>query len=541
MFNRICGVIGILFVCVAYHSLVNIGVHVQRHSLSFKELQLLNHRDEEDTTSYHSTTLSRDADSLLRICKSSQISQQAEYSSSLGKQWFHHAEDRQLGQWFYGQKYIQKTIKRAISGNLGCVKGKLTTCLERFGDNFITQWQQQPDVSTGCHHPAHAHAQGIITGSLSCKEQNNDLKQTLCVLTNAHINFRRMETIKTCPPHEKQHCYHREITAGFLQLACPVDDPLIESTLTSNLHLSNSGSTGHHGNENKNETCDITLTDDIIIFSANEIENLGHTLEDFMNIWLMLHVAQSTRHTKQRVTILVVDQLHGGLGRFTADQSPFYRFLETLYHRVIYASSIADKILCSKKLITFTSPRDRFPFIFGGMEYAIECSFRGPSALYQRWNLFVRESFGTLGASALLSSPAGVLNVLLILRGNSSQQVHQQANRDFSSETKQKLIGRLKKITSIKLAVVDLGQYSMTEQMRIISDHHVIIGTVWCGRDDYFRPFLVIPSSLALDFCLSEAERSSLCLVVCLACDPRVDYPAACSPSSQLLLQAGLH
>jgi hypothetical protein len=212
-----------------------------------------------------------------------------------------------------------------------------------------------------------------------------------------------------------------------------------------------------------------------VLFSANNIENLGHTLEDFMNIWLQLLVTGLSEEANRSVSVMVVDQLHNGMGHFADDQSPFYYILQVLFKQVLHASHYEGMTVCADKIVTFSSPRDRYPYVFNGLEFDLECSFRGPSAIYQRWNVLVRTAFDTL--YSVSPPPPGITRVLLLLRGgNSTRQVHKQANRGFSPETRRALITALKGLDGVILSVQDLGELTLKEQMQLVARQQVIIG-----------------------------------------------------------------
>ena len=432
-------------------------------------------------------------DTDINICHSSQIEQLHEPILSISEQWFDYEENRSTGRWFYGEKYRQNIRKRALKGNLGESEDEVRlSCVDRYGDDFVHRWRHQPLLPTGCQEistvPSSLHS------SISCMQQSFT-KQTICILSNGQIDFRKVKTVQTCTTGES--CLKREISEGFLHLTCPDNDTLTASHITSGLHLRSSS---------RPLECDMVYSDSIFLFTPHEILNLGHTLEDFMNIWLMHQVLNYQDKMSNRIVILVVDQLFEGLGRFNHDQSPFYEILETIFHDVLYTSKLKNKILCAHKIITFTNPRDRYPFIFNGLEYNIECSLKGPSPLYQRWNLLTRRAFGTFYA---LSKYQRSINILLVLRGNSTQQVHMQANREFSSKSRGELIDTIRnENVNINLTVTDLGMHSIRDQMNLVAENHILIGIV-CDRT-YIRRMSIFMDNTVYFFCRRNARSSNL-------------------------------
>lgn len=67
--------------------------------------------------------------------------------------------------------------------------------------------------------------------------------------------------------------------------------------------------------------CDYVVDGTVLAYSHDDIKNLGHTMSDFLNVWLMLWLAQYGGHARD-IHFLNIDALrmghnyHDVLGQF---------------------------------------------------------------------------------------------------------------------------------------------------------------------------------------------------------------------------------
>jgi hypothetical protein len=57
--------------------------------------------------------------------------------------------------------------------------------------------------------------------------------------------------------------------------------------------------------------CDYVIEETVLAYSHDDIQNLGHTMSDFMNVWLMLWLSQQAAYAGD-VHFLNIDALRMG-------------------------------------------------------------------------------------------------------------------------------------------------------------------------------------------------------------------------------------
>lgn len=127
-------------------------------------------------------------------------------------------------------------------------------------------------------------------------------------------------------------------------------------------------------------------------------------MNDIMNVWMMLWHAGVARYSHE-MTFLNVDSFnlghnHHDGGPRGADTCVFYETYRKNYHAFLKGASFGSSTVCIQRVLMQPSP-PKF-FVWGNWFKDHYCSFVGPSALYQRWNMHVRHSYGLLGPSKSL-------------------------------------------------------------------------------------------------------------------------------------------
>lgn len=209
-------------------------------------------------------------------------------------------------------------------------------------------------------------------------------------------------------------------------------------------------------------------------------------MNDFMQVWAMLWLAGAGA-TADKITLLNIDALREGHNY----QDALYQFGTTYakaFGSVVKASQFPkNSTACFKRLIFL--PRPYLLFTFDGWWQDMQCSFVGPSSLYQRWNIQTRAAYG------LLDAPRGkgsdTLHVLLVLRlarTKEEEGEYKTACRIFANpeEIAATLRGVLadfsdKEAIQTKLSVVNLADLTFEEQVRLMNTVSLIIGVHGAG------------------------------------------------------------
>jgi hypothetical protein len=130
--------------------------------------------------------------------------------------------------------------------------------------------------------------------------------------------------------------------------------------------------------------------------------------------------------------------------------------------------------VCFKHLIM--QPKPLILFTWDGWWQDMKCSFVGPSSLFQRWNLQVRQKYDLLRREAMPTNEK--LQILLIIR-KSKSNIPMYTSRVFANEGE--IVSALKTIQGAELVVQDLAALSFTQQVQLISSSSLIIGVHGAG------------------------------------------------------------
>jgi hypothetical protein len=166
-----------------------------------------------------------------------------------------------------------------------------------------------------------------------------------------------------------------------------------------------------------------------------------------------------------------------------------------VYHVVLcrhYANSFAGielankfegKRVCIKKLIFM--PRPVILFTWDGWWTDMECTFKGPSSLFQRWNLHIRSNYGLLSAP-MIDRMADKWNILIILRrlkkhgtGREASNSELYTSRLFINE--QEIIAAMETIPNAVVTAMDLATISFEKQIELMASTSIVVGAHGAG------------------------------------------------------------
>jgi hypothetical protein len=133
-------------------------------------------------------------------------------------------------------------------------------------------------------------------------------------------------------------------------------------------------------------------------------------------------------------------------------------------------------------------PKPVILFTWDGWWTDMECSFLGPSSLFQRWNLHIRHNYGLLNKPAGHPPSNGNLQVLLILRRMNSWRLKVSSGRsDMNMMTSRLMLNEadviraLGSLKFVNLVAVDLAEFSYEQQVGIMANSSIVIGAHGAG------------------------------------------------------------
>lgn len=130
--------------------------------------------------------------------------------------------------------------------------------------------------------------------------------------------------------------------------------------------------------------------------------------------------------------------------------------------------------VCFKHLIM--QPRPVILFTWHGWWHDVECTFKGPSSLFQRWNLQMRRNYGLLQEAMPTNER---IQVLLVVRSARAGGGTHQSTRVFAN--KDEVQAALALIPGVELVVQDLATISFEEQVRLVGNSTMVIGMHGAG------------------------------------------------------------
>ncbi len=323
------------------------------------------------------------------------------------------------------------------------------SCNDKWGDKSLNFWR---------NNKVHKNCKG--KSKIYCYENvNND---RFCVVEDVQINFKLMRN-DTKPGIGS---FSRLFDKGFISTDC--DDTLPLYKQLNQLHSSPLVS----------NQCDYTLMGNTIIFSHDRADNVGHFMQDIMNVWVLLWVTKLARYSIN-TSFLNIDAILDGYFSFNDEPNQFFNLYYHNFLSVIKGSSYGDKTVCIKRVIF--QPLQPVLFVRDGWNADQKCSFIGPSSLYQRYNIHMRNSYN------LLNIHSDKFKIIFIIRKETKNLWgDMRTSRILLNEMK--LIETLKKELNsheynvdIELVAVDLSSLSINDQIVLFHSTNIIIGMHGAG------------------------------------------------------------
>jgi hypothetical protein len=365
--------------------------------------------------------------------------------------------------------------------------GKNPSCDDSWGDRHIQQWRSNVMPQYNC--------EAGRKSKVTCHA--NDNKDKFCTIENAQINFARMKKMERGGGQTPSKQWGKD----FLSADC--GKSVAEGFPFSHLY-SPTVST---------KQCDYVHNGTLLLFSHDDIRNLGHTLNDIFNVWMSMWLDGVARDS-HALNMLNVDSFKLG-HNFNDEPNAFFLPYTKNLHSILKGRDFGAATLCVQKLLIQPVP-PRF-FIWESWFTDMPCSFIGPSSLYQRWNLHVRHSYGLLR-----SDPEAPLNqrlqVLLVIRNEksnlwgSSRTSRNYVNTDEITASLNATLRVLSKKVPTTLVAIDLSTLVLEEQLRLIADSSIMIGMHGAGMASAMH------MSVGTKYCCGMIEVSAAvpAVVVCL-------------------------
>jgi hypothetical protein len=353
-------------------------------------------------------------------------------------------------------------------------KGLNPSCDDDWGDSHLLRWTKNEVDSVKC---------GTDRKSKFVCYESDD-KAKFCYIENVMVDFSKMKD----QPRGADQTMSRGFDKGFLSIDCSNDDNKGEY-FTWNRMLSTNKANIKSSSLSK--PCDYLLNGTTIVYSHDDIRNVGHTINDIMNVWMMMWLSGISRYSES-MSLLNIDSFNNG-HNFHDDPkfSPFYLTYQKTFSHMLAGAAFKGKTVCLQRAIF--QPHDRKAFVWDSWFKDSSCSLLGPSPLFQRWNLAVRSQYGLLKTEELDENVSKEIRILIINRkAYTNRWGNERTSRNFINidEIVNKLQENVKfpaeiytkyPLLTIKVLAVSLEQYSFEEQITLISTATMLIGTHGAG------------------------------------------------------------
>jgi hypothetical protein len=337
--------------------------------------------------------------------------------------------------------------------------GKNPSCDDSWGDVHIKNWIND-------HFPNFDCAAGRSSKVECHRNDNSDLS---CEMFNVQIDFRKVKKVS-----RGSNTPSKIFQQDFLSTDCKPDVRSYPDFPFPHLYSPKLAS----------DKCDIVYNGTVLMYSHDDIRNLGHTLNDVMNIWIMLWMAKLGRYSNN-IEMLNIDSFKLG-HNFDDKPNAFFLTYQKALKNILKGIDYQNKVVCFKHVLLQPIP-PRF-FIWESWFIDLPCSFIGPSTLYQRWNLNVRAAYGLLDnpRSSFENNENKKLKVLMIVRNeHSNMWGSQRTSRNYLNLPE--ITSGLKSYESshaaenVEFVIEDLSKYTFEEQLKLISDVSIMVGMHGAG------------------------------------------------------------
>lgn len=336
------------------------------------------------------------------------------------------------------------------------------SCDDAWGDDFVRKWRSQRNRNVQCNNPAGS--------NIECHVSDN--KEKFCVLENVMIDFAKAQKINKGTAKVAS----KKFAQDYMSMDC--HEGTVEPAFTFPHLLSPSRP------PSSKAVCDYVVEDTVLLFSHDNIRNMAHTLNDVMNVWLMLWLDGRAGNTST-MPFLTIDALKL-YNNFDDLVNQYFTTCEKTFGAILRGADFGQGTLCLRRVLT--QPLPARGFVWDNWHNDLPCSFVGPSSLYQRWNLQVRHSFGLLSSAVRQKFASQVLKVVLIVRTEEHNDWGSyRTSRLFLNQPE--IVATIEQLRmqlhggrhAFELVVQDFAKLSFEHQVQLMAETNILVGMHGAG------------------------------------------------------------
>jgi hypothetical protein len=391
--------------------------------------------------------------------------------------------------------------------------GKLQTCDERYGWQFMKQWRNK---LSHVIKPSSASASLKEDGSGNPDKddiyQDSDVKcieelktSTFCKMKNIVIDFSRMHTGGSS----------RSFNQGFIQTFGDKIDYSIgkfykPANIEGKIHRSGPRLSVIKHPET---ACDAVEKRPTFVMSNDDMFNIGHYINDVMAVWAASVLA--SKNTRDTMLLNIDGVRKGGpaggephrlMNKTSPDShGPYSAYYDSWFVKQEKGVTFQQKKVCFSEVYFQALPG--IAWFWGDWGLETPCSKVAPSPLYQSFSLFLRrrwiEKFGT---HSLTNPDTEQVHVIIELReinrkkaiAKQSSSRHIQNYREL--EKRLNALSGTKDVNGIKLrvTVANFGNMTFYEQVKLSHSAGVLVSMHGAGTTHIFHNAIGKPNCCAL-------------------------------------------
>ena len=240
------------------------------------------------------------------------------------------------------------------------------------------------------------------------------------------------------------------------------------------------------------------------IISNDDIFNLGHYMNDVMNVW---HMSLMAGRNMKSSLLLNIDGFRaqgpagGPLHRMMipADpdsHGPFIGYYKSWFSEIKKATEYRGKKV--KYLELYVPSNPYFPWFWNDWWSVNKCALESPSPLYQSFNLFLRKRWvESYGSYSLPLPDSDKVHIVIELRPIDFKKTNEHSTARHLSNALQ-LVAGMKLIPDVRVTAVDFTSLPFREQVALSHSAGVFISMHGAGTTHIFHSALGAPNCCAL-------------------------------------------
>ena len=331
------------------------------------------------------------------------------------------------------------------------------------------------------------------------------VSEVICAVNEDNYSFCKFSNVTIDFSHSKPHGLVRRFTEGFfttygkkLIKRFAFDIPFIQHKEDEDLE--NDWNNSFRGGLEY----DFFETRPAFIISHDDIFNLGHHMNDIMNVW---HMSVMARRNMKQSVLINFDGLrtNGPAGgpphRLMVPSSPdthgpYIDYYNSWFQEVKMAMDYKSERVRFAELYVPSNPY--YPWFWNSWRTENECALKESSPLYQSFNLFLRNRWSEMyGDSSLPLPDTDNVHIVLEVRPIDPKKKDEHSSARHI-ENVLDLVDEMKRLPNVRVTAQDFTLLPFSEQVALSHSAGVFVSMHGAGTTHIFHSAVGAPNCCAL-------------------------------------------